>query len=151
MAQHMRERGSPTQLLHACVLHASTHSHTMCLLPCVCMVPSSKRATVLDPSGVTPTQKTILLCVCVCQPLAGSLSGTWKPTAGPNFLDRIEAIAPVRAWLVPTDNEPLEGGSVPREVCPVSWCIWVVHARGMAASASGCCSGRSWTISASPG
>lgn len=64
----------PTQLLCA-----STHSHAMCPSLCVCALPSSKAARVLGLLGVTLTQITGLLCVCVCQPLAGSLRGIWKP------------------------------------------------------------------------
>lgn len=33
----------------------------------------------------------------------------------------------------------------------MSQCMWVVHARCMATSARGCCSGRSWTASFRPG
>lgn len=73
----------------------------MRFLPRVCTVSGLTPAMMLEPLGVMQ----IIILLCVFQPLAASQSGTWKPTAGPNFPDSVEAIAQVRAWLIPTDGE----------------------------------------------
>lgn len=99
-------------------------------------MPGLKPATVLGPLGVTRTQITILLSLCVCVSLCLCVPvpcWQWKRCIETNRCSRL-------SWSISIQT-----------FCPTSQCVWVVHSRGMATFARRCCSGRSWTVSASPG